>query len=159
MTLEPKQYSIILEQLEKENISEFVEALIISYATDVNRTSQLLSLIPKIAEMQLKIMKNEVVDYSIATNLLMSECINNKKCDFATLLYTCKVYFPKGNSDGASPDGIEFFKRFIYAIKNKKGFDYESNTDWDRVCNIAQCESWMLTVIRQNVNADFNKGR
>jgi hypothetical protein len=159
MTLEPKQYSIISEQLEKENVFEFVETLILSYASDVNRTSKLLSLIPKIAENQLKIVKIEVIDYSIATNLLISECTNNKKCDFATMLFTCKVYFPNGNCKGASADGMEFFKRFIDAIKNKKEFDYESVVDWDWICNVVDCESWMLTVIRQNIDSDFNKRR
>jgi len=153
MTLTPKQFSIISEQLNEENASEFVETLIIQYATDVARTSKLLSLIPKITENQLKIAKNEVIEYSYATNLLLGACDTVKKqdIDFPTLLHVSKVYFPQGNCNNASPAGKKFFRRFTDAIKNKNGFDYESKEDWDWICKVANCEEWMLSVIRQNI--------
>jgi hypothetical protein len=152
MTLDSNQILIISEQLEKENISEFIETLILQYASDVNRTSRLLSLIPKIAENQLKITKNEVIEHSFATNLLIGATDKNKKIDFPTLLYVAKVCFPSGNCNGASQVGERFFNKFIDAIRAKKEFDYQSKKDWDFICNIAQCESWMHSVIKQNIN-------
>lgn len=151
MPLTTDQISIILEQLKKENASEFVETLLLQYANDVKRTSHLLSLIPKISENQLKIVNNEVIEHSLATNLLLSSANKNKTIDFATLLYTSKVCFPRGNCEGASQSGKEFFNKFIEAIKNKKGFDYESKKDWNWICDIADCEEWMLYIIRQNI--------
>jgi hypothetical protein len=151
MPLEPIQLQIIEEQLQKENVSEFITELLIGYSTDVNRTSQLLSLIPKIADMQLKIVKNEVVEHSLATNLLIGATDKKQNMDFATLMYVSKACFPYGNCNGASPAGERFFQKFVDAIKNKKEFNYESKDDWHWICDIAQCESWMKSVIMQNV--------
>lgn len=152
MTLDYTQVSIIKEQLKKENAPEFVESLLLEYANTVKRTSELLSLIPKIADNQLKIKTNEVIEHSYATNLLIGATDKNNKMDFPTLMYTCKACFPSGNCNNASPVGKKFFEKFIDAIKNKKGFDYESEKDWRWICDIAQCEEWMLEVFRQNID-------
>jgi hypothetical protein len=157
MPLSITQNSIISDQLQKENISEFVETLLLQYANDVTRTSNLLSLIPKIVDKQLRITKNEVIDYSFATNLLIGECTKKGKVDFQTMLHTSKVCFPEGNCEGACPAGKEFFQKFVDAIKNKKGFDYESEDDWYFICKIVECEEWMLSVIRQNVDENYRK--
>lgn len=53
--LSMEQSDIIKKQLQKENVHEFVEKLIMSYATDTNRIGELLALIPRIADRQLQI--------------------------------------------------------------------------------------------------------
>jgi len=156
MTLTPKQFSIISEQLNEENASEFVETLLLQYASDVDRTSNLLSLIPKIANKQLKITKNEVIEQSLATSLLIGTVNKKQNIDFATLMYVSKARFPKGNCNGGSPADKMFFEKFIEVIKTKNGFDYESKDDWDWIRNIANCEEWMLSVIRQNIEGIKN---
>lgn len=152
MTLDPKQLSIISEQLQKENVTEFLEIFLIEYANDVKRTSHLLALIPAIAEKQLKIKNEEVIEHALATSLLIGTTDKNKHIDFPTLLYTCKAVFPSGNSDCASPYGKRFFKKFIEAIKTKSEWNYESEEDWKWVREIANCEEWMQSVIKQNLD-------
>lgn len=152
MTLDPKQLSIISEQLQKENITEFIETILIEYANDVKRTSYLLALIPAIAEKQLKIKNEEVIEHALATNLLLGTTDKNKNIDFPTLMYTCKAVFPNGNCSGASVYGARFFQKFIDAIKNKKGWDYESEAGWKWIRDISNCEEWMQSVIKQNLD-------
>ena len=149
------QNMIISDQLEKENASEFVETLILKYANDTENASHLLALIPKIAETQLQIAKTHITEYSTATTLLIGDCTKLKDINFYTMLYTGKVYFPSGNCDGASPYGKEFFYRFIEKLKIKTTFNYESVGDWDFICSVADCEQWMLSVIRQNIDPNF----
>lgn len=160
--LSPEQSKIIKEQLQQENVYEFVENLIMGYTTDTSRTGKLLTLIPKIADRQLQIKKKEVQDYVCAYNLLLGERLRCKsksnkvgKPDFITLLYGCKAHFPNGSGDGGSQIEQKFFSEFIETVKRKVGFDYENKDDWGWICNTADCREWMLAVIKQHVNADF----
>lgn len=163
--LSMEQSNIIKEQLQQENAHEFVEKLIMAYATDTNRISKLLALIPKIADRQLQIKQKQIQEYAWAFDLLLSERIrypipqrkskNKDGADFPTLLYGCKAHFPGGTSDGGCQAEKEFFSEFIEMLKNKAGFDYEDKEDWGWICNTADCREWMLEVIKQHVDADF----
>lgn len=163
MTLTVAQMSIINAQLRSENVNEIVETLILAYANDLNRTSDLLALIPRIASNQLRIKDKRIVEFSVACDCLLGERLtyplNKRKCyqkvDFPTLLYGCIARFPYGNCNGASTSQQAFFQEFIDAINNKTGFDYESVDDWHWICNIAECREWMISVIKQNINEDF----
>lgn len=162
-----EQMNIINEQLNQDNAHEFVEMLIMGYATDVQRISELLSLIPKIADKQLKIKQKRIQEYAWAYDLLLGErCrypIPKRKSkskkeynpNFPTLLYGCKAHFPNGNCDGRSQADKEFFTEFIETVKNKIGFDYEDKEDWGWICNTADCREWMLKVIKQNIDSEF----
>lgn len=157
-----EQSSIIKEQLQQENAHEFVEMLIMHYATDTNRIGELLTLIPRIADRQLQIKQKQIREYVFAYNLLLGERLRCKskngkvsKPEFSTLLYGCKAHFPNGSSDGGSLVEQEFFSEFIEIVKNKSGFDYEDKDDWGWICNTADCREWMLTVIKQHIDADF----
>ena len=68
-----EQSNIIREQLQQENADEFVEELIMCYATDTNRIEELLVLIPKIANRQLQIKQKQILEYVWAFNLLLLE--------------------------------------------------------------------------------------
>lgn len=165
--LSPEQSDIIKEQLQQENAHEFVEALIMGYASDTNRIRELLALIPKLADQQLQIKQKQIQEYAWAFDLLLSERIrypipqrkskSKKKddADFPTLLYGCKAHFPGGNCDGGCQAEKEFFTEFVEMAKNKVGFDYESKDDWEWICNTANCREWMLTVIKRYIDADF----
>jgi len=162
-----EQSTIIKEQLKQENVHEFVEKLIMLYATDTDRIGELLALIPKIAERQLQIKQKQVQEYAWAYDLLLVERdrypIPQRKPkskkeynpDFPTLLYGCKAHFPFGKCDGGSQAEREFFTEFIEMVRNKVGFDYENKEDWEWICNTADCREWMLTVIKQHMDADF----
>lgn len=164
-----EQSDIIKEQLQHNNAREFVEKLIMDYATDTNRIGELLALIPKIAERQLQIKQKQVQDYVWAYDLLLVERVRypipqrkskGKKeydPDFFTLLYGCKAHFPSGNCDGGSQAEKEFFSEFIEMLRDKVVFDYEGEDDWEWVCNTADCREWMLKVIKQHVDADFKE--
>ena len=165
--LSSEQSNIIREQLQQENVHEFVENLIICYATDTNRIGELLTLIPRIADWQLRIKQKQILEYVWAFNLLLSERVrypisqrkskskHKDDADFPTLLYGCKAHFPSGNCNGGSLAEKEFFTEFVEMVKNKAGFDYESQDDWGWICNTADCREWMLEVIRQHVDANF----
>lgn len=165
--LSTEQSNIIKEQLQQENAHEFVEKLIMSYATDTTKIGALLAMIPKIADRQLQIKQKQILEYVWAFNLLLSERVrypipqrklrgkNKDVAYFPTLLYGCKAHFPIGNCDGGSLAEREFFSEFIEMLKNKAEFDYEDTADWEWICNTADCREWMLDVIRQHVDADF----
>ena len=162
-----EQSNIIKKQLQQENAHEFVENLIMGYATDTNRIEELLVLIPKIANRQLQIKQKQILEYVWAFNLLLSERVrypisqrkskskHKDDADFPTLLYGCKAHFPSGNCDGGSLAEREFFSEFIEMLKNKAGFDYKNKDDWGWICNTADCREWMLSVIKQHIDADF----
>lgn len=162
-----EQMEIICEQINAENASEFVEFLITSYASNTERVGGLLSLIPKLAEKQLDISRERIYEYSTACDLLIGEHyrypIPNRKSkskkeynpDFTTLFYVCKAKFPLGNCEKGSIADKAFFNEFIEVVKNKVGFDYESEDDWDWVCKIAEAGEWMSDVIRQNIDPEF----
>ncbi|EHG33205.1 hypothetical protein [Enterocloster clostridioformis] len=167
--LSTEQSNIIKEQLQQENAHEFVEELIMSYASDTTRIGELLALIPRIADRQLQIKQKQISEYIWAFNLLLTERIrypipqrkskskNKDAAYFPTLLYGCKAHFPFGNCDGGSLAEREFFSEFIEMVKNKAGFDYESKDDWEWICNTADCREWMLEVIKRYIDADFVK--
>lgn len=164
-----EQSNIIKDQLLQENAHEFVEKLIMDYATDTNRIGELLALIPKIAERQLQIKQKQIQEYAWAFNLLLSERIrysipqrkskskNRDNADFPTLLYGCKAHFPSGNCDGGSQAEKEFFFEFIEMLRDKVGFDYEGEDDWGWICNTADCREWMTEVIKQHLDANFKE--
>ncbi|MDD4588882.1 MAG: hypothetical protein PHG06_00435 [Parabacteroides sp.] len=165
MTLTIEQLSIINAQLKNENIKEIVETLVLAYANDLNRTSDLLALIPQLAAKQLQIKDKRIVEFSVACDCLLGERLTYpmtlrkgwQKIDFATLLYGCVARFPDGNCNGASASQQAFFQEFIDAIQNRIGFDYESVDDWYWICNIAECREWMISVIKQNIDNDFKE--
>lgn len=162
-----EQINIINEQLQQDNAYEFIKTMITHYAKDVEHISQLLSFIPELADKQIKIRQEKIYEYVWATDLLLGErCrypIHKRKSknkkeynpDFPTLLYVCKAHFPNGNCDGGSIADKEFFAEFIETIKNKNGFDYENKEDWRWIFNIANCSDWMISVINQHIDANF----
>lgn len=162
-----EQMQIINKQLTEDNASEFVNEVIMRYCTNVSRMTELLELIPKIAEKGIKERQERINEYYFATELLIGErCrypIPKRKTkskkeynpDFPTLLYTAKAHFPNGNCDGGSQADREFFAEFIQTIKDKQGFDYESKEDWKWIEGVANCKDWVLSVIVQNIDENF----
>lgn len=168
--LTPAQASIINEQLQKENVKEFIETLLTEYASadvitpyisgDVSNVSHLLSLIPKIADIQLHIEKNRTIENSQAVDLLISEVYSKPRSrDFVTLLYASKTRFPKCNSDGGSPNHKKLFNEFVTKLKNKDGFDYNNYNDWDWLCTVVGYRDWMIMFIKLNIDENFEEPR
>ena len=165
--LDFEQERIISEQLKKENISEFVKTIILRYCNSVDRVTELLELIPEIAEKGIKERQKIIQDYAFGMGLLIGERYRypiterkpkNKKAynpDFPTLLYVAKAHFPSGNTDRCSIAEKTFFNEFVQIIKDKIGFDYENKKDWEWIKSTANCEKWFLSVIRQNIDEKF----
>ncbi len=163
-----EQMQIINKQLKEDNASEFVNAVIMRYCANVSQMTELLELIPKIAEKGIKERQERINEYYFATELLIGErCrypIPKRKSkskkeynpDFPTLLYVAKAYFPNGNCDRGSQADREFFSEFIQMIKDKQGFDYESKEDWKWIEDTANCKEWFLSVIIQNIDENFS---
>lgn len=166
--LDFEQTKIIKEQIAKDNSSEFLQKLIMAYCTNTSRMTELLELIPKIAEKGIKERQERINEYYFATELLIGErCrypVPKRKSkskkeynpDFPTLLYVAKAYFPNGNCDRGSQADREFFAEFIQTIKEKQGFDYEDKKEWNWIENTAKCKDWFLGVIRQNIDNEFS---
>lgn len=163
--LDSEQYRIIAEQIQKENASEFVKALLSMYTNTVERTSELINWIPCLAEKQLSMKQKVINQYSWATDLLIGDRhlhphkykkgeSNNQFC---VLLYTCKAHFKSGNAEGQSKACTEFFNEFIEVLKSKKDFDYTYEKDWDWMYTSAGCADWLESVIRQNIDSEFVK--
>lgn len=160
-----EQYRIIEEQLSKETASEFVQLLIMRYADNVNRTSELLNFIPKLAEKQLEMKQEKIAQYSLATDLILVDRFlhpvkynkNDLYAKFCTLFYTCKAHFPLGNADKSSSAGKLFFNDFVNMLKDKKEFDYFNEDDWDWIYSTAGGADWLESVIKQNIDNEFIK--
>lgn len=160
-----EQYQIIKEQLSKETASEFVREIINSYASTVNKTSELLSYIPQLANKQLQMKQEKINQYSWAMDILIADRYSHPgkytKKDtrerFCTLFYTCKAHFSTGNADRHSIAEKSFFNEFIDMLKEKKEFDYTNENDWDWIYSIAGGADWLESVIKQNIDDDFVK--
>lgn len=163
--LDSEQYRIIGEQIQKENASEFVKALLSAYTNTVERTSELINWIPCLAEKQLSMKQKVINQYSWATDLLIGDRhlhphkykkgeSNNQFC---VLLYTCKAHFKSGNTEGQSKACTEFFNEFVEVLKSKKDFDYTNEKDWDWMYTSAGCADWLESVIKQNIDSEFVK--
>ena len=160
-----EQYQIIKEQLSKETASEFVRAIIISYADTVDKISKLLNYIPQIADKQLQMKQEKINQYSWATDLIIADRYSHpgkytKKDShgrFCTLFYTCRVHFPLGNADKDSIAGKSFFNEFVDMLKDKKEFDYTNEDDWNWIYSTAGGADWLEGVIKQNIDNEFVK--
>lgn len=163
--LDSEQYKIIREQLQKENVSEFIKTLLACYSNTTDAVSELLNYIPILAEKQLRIKQSIINQYSWATDLLIGDRhlhphkykkgeSNNQFC---VLLYTCKAHFKNGNAEGQSKACTEFFNEFIEVLKSKKDFDYTNDEDWDWMYTSAGCADWLESVIKQNIDSEFVK--
>lgn len=163
-----EQVQTIKKLLDEDNSGEIVNAIVLGYCTNTKHMSELLELIPKIAEKGIKERQERINEYYFATELLIGErCrypIPQRKSkskkeynpDFPTLLYVAKAYFPNGNCDGGSQADKEFFAEFIQTIKNKNGFDYENETDWNWIEKTANCKDWFISVVKQNIDSEFS---
>lgn len=166
--LSPEQIEIIDDQIARDNAAEFVHHLIISYCTSTDRMSELLQLIPKIAEKGIQERQNRINEYYLATELLIGERsiypISKRKPkhkksyvpDFSIMLYVSKAYFPNGNCEKGSQADKEFFHEFIEMLKIKNGFDYTDKKDWEWAISIANCKDWLLSIIHQNIDSEFD---
>lgn len=160
-----EQYQIIKEQLSKETASEFVHEMLNFYASTVDRTSDLLNYIPQIANKQLQIKQEKIVQYSLATDCIIVDRYlhpgkytkKDLREKFCTLYYTCKAHFPLGNADKDSIAGKFFFNEFINMLKEKKEFDYMNEDDWKWIYSIAGGADWLESVINQNIDNKFVK--
>ena len=158
-----EQHQIIKEQLSKETASEFVRAILISYADTVDKTGELLSYIPKIADKQLQMKQEKIIQYSWATDLIIADRYshpgkytkNDSHGRFCTLFYTCKAQFPIGNADKDGIAGKSFFNEHVDMLKEKKEFDYTNKDDWDWIYSIAGGADWLESVIKQNIDNEF----
>ncbi len=162
-----EQEKIIYEQLQMENAPEFVRTIILRYSNTTEHMSELLGLIPKIAENRIKEKQKIINDYAFGLDLLIGERymypIQKRKSkskkeynpDFSILLYAAKAHFPNGNTNGCSIADKAFFNELIETIREKIGFDYENKEDWKWIKNTANCEEWFLKVIKQNIDENF----
>lgn len=160
-----EQYQIIKEQLSKETASEFVRTILSSYADTVDKTSELLNYIPKIADKQLRFTQEKIIQYSWATNLIIADRYlhpgkytkNDSNGKFCTLFYTCKAHFPVGNADKNSVAEKSFFNEFVDMLKNKTEFNYTNVDDWNWIYSSAGGADWLESVIKQNIDSGFIK--
>ena len=160
-----EQHQIIKEQLSKETASEFVRQMLVEYADTVDRTSELISYIPKIADKQLQLKQEKIIQYSWATDLMIGDRYSHPgkytKSDahgkFCTLFYTCKAHFPFGNADKDSVAGKAFFNEFVDMLKEKKEFNYTDEDDWNWIYSTAGGADWLESVVKQNIDNEFVK--
>lgn len=163
--LSMEQYKIIDEQLAKENVSEFVKTLLAKYGNTVETIGELLNYIPKLAERQLEIKQKRINQYSFGMDLMIGDRYMHpgkyKKDDahgrFVMLFFACKAHFINGNSEHDSKAGKAFFEEFVEMLKEKKEFDYTSETDWKWIYTTAGGADWLESVIKQNIDSEFVK--
>lgn len=159
------QYKCIEDELSKESASEFVNTLLSKYADSVEKTSELLQYIPKLAEKQLLIKQQRLVQYAWATDTMIVDRYTHppkyskkdERMKFCTLFYTCKAHFPSANADKDSIAGKAFFDEFVSVLKDKTAFDYTSADEWNWVYSTAGGADWLESVIVQHIDNNFVK--
>ena len=160
-----KQYSIIEEQISKDNAKEFIDVLLSKYADSAERISDLMQYIPKLAERQLQIMQKRINQYSWGMDLIIADRNlyprkykkSDKRGRFVMLFFACKAHFIFGNSEHHSIAKKSFFSEFVEMLKEKEEFDYTNPEDWEWVYNAAGGAGWLESVIRQNIDGEFVK--
>lgn len=163
--LDMNQYKLIEEELSKESASEFVKTMLSKYANTVEKTSELLNYIPKLAENQLQIKQQRLIQYSSATDMLIVDrhihppkySKDEARTKFCILFYTCKAHFPLANADRDSIAGREFFNEFVSMLKERTEFDYTSEDDWNWIYSTAGGADWLESVIVQHIDRGFVK--
>lgn len=161
--LDINQYKLIEEELSKETASEFVKTVISKYANTVENISELLNYIPKLAENQLQIGQQRLIQYSSATNMMIGDRYmhppkytkKDARMRFCTLFYTCKAHFPLANADRDSVAGRAFFNELVSMLKERKEFDYTNKDDWDWIYSTAGGADWLESVIVQHIDRGF----
>ena len=165
--LTAEQMNIIYNELSKSTADEFVRCLLDAYSNDLENLSKLLSYIPKLADKSLNIKQREINRYSWSMDLLLTERYHypprNRKTrknsknspEFPLLLYTCLSHINPDYIDRQSVGVKAFFEEFVDALANKRGFDYNKDSDWkwlDGVANGSQLVTW---TIRTYIDKDF----
>lgn len=165
--LTAEQMNIIYNELSKSTADEFVRCLLDKYGDNLENLSKLLSYIPKLADKSLNIKQREINRYNWSTDLLLAERYhyppNKRKVrknssfnpDFPTLLYTCLSHINPDTIDGQSIAVKTFFDEFVDAIKNKRGFDYENEDEWEWLVGIANGGELVTQVIKVYIDKDF----
>lgn len=157
------QYKCIEDELSKESASEFVMTMLSKYADTVEKTSELLAYIPKLAEKQLLIKQQRLVQYAWATDTMIVDRYTHppkyskkdERMKFCTLFCTCKAHFPLANADRDSIAGRAFFNEFVSMLKDRKEFDYQSEDDWKWIYLTAGDADWLESVIVQHIDRGF----
>ena len=166
--LSKEQIRVIVEQLSSDNAKEFVEYLILTYASDVDRIEDLLMLIPRLAAKQLKMKQDDILQKDWAIDLLLSDLYRDENktrykqsesTQFAGMLHVCRAHFPRGTCEGGSVADCAYFNKFISMLKSKKGFDYEQSESWKWVIDVVHCKDWLVSVIEQNIDSEFDIDR
>lgn len=162
-----EQENIIRQELSKSTADEFVRCLLDTYSNKLENLSQLLSYIPKLADKSLNIKQREINRYNWSTDLLLVErydCPPRKRKvrknsdynpDFPTLLYTCIAHINPDTIDGQSIAVKAFFEEFVDALANKRGFDYNKDSDWKWLDEIANGSLLVTWTIRTYIDKDF----
>lgn len=161
--LDTNQYKLIEEELSKESASEFVKTVLSKYANTVENTSELLNYIPKLADNQLQIRQQRLIQYSSAMDMMIVDrhmhppkySKDDERIKFCVLFYTCKAHFPSADIDRCSTADKEFFNEFVSMLNERKEFDYKSEDDWDWIFSIAGGADWLESVIIQHVDRGF----
>lgn len=163
MGLDMNQYKLIEEELSKESASEFVKTMLSKYANTVEKTSELLNYIPKLADNQLQIKQKHLIQYSFATDMMIADrhthppkySKKDERMKFCTLFYTCKAHFPLANADKDSIAGRAFFDEFVCMLKDRTEFDYTSEDEWNWIYSTAGGADWLESVIIQHIDRGF----
>lgn len=165
--LTAEQKNIIHEELLKSTADEFVRYLLDTYSNELENLSQLLAYIPKLADKSLNIKQREINRYNWSTDLLLAERYNypvskrkarknsENNPTFPILLYTCLSHINPDTLNGRSIAVKAFFEEFVDALANKRGFDYNKESDWEWLDGIANGSQLVAWTIRTYINKDF----
>lgn len=162
-----EQENIIRQELSKSTSDEFVRCLLEAYSNELENLSQLLAFILKLADKSLNIKQQEINRYNWSTDLLLAERYNyppsNRKTKknsknnpaFPILLYTCLSHINPDTIDGQSIAVKAFFDEFVDALANKRCFDYNKDSDWMWLDEIANGSLLVTWTIRTYIDKDF----
>ena len=145
-----------------ENKEEMLNYFLRCFCFNTENCNLLLRAIPQIAEQMNNINQVTISEYSLALDLTIGSVAREKykptkdnRQRFAMLAILLKVQYSSGKFDTASLNIKSLFDEMISYIKDKTGFDMNKKEDWEWAFDIAHTGNFLVNVIRNNIDENF----
>ena len=149
---------MILSESKEEMLNYFLRC----FCFNTENCNLLLRAIPQIAEQMNNINQATISEHSLALDLAIGSVAREQykptkdnRQKFAMLAILLKVQYSSGKFDTASLNVKSLFEEMISYIKDKTGFDMNKKKDWEWAFDIAHTGDFLVNVIRNNIDENF----
>lgn len=145
------------------DVDKCIDDLLESYADNTEKLTYLNERMSQLYISRLQSQEEEICKLRNVIDLLINErsAVNTWKRQtnfnkFVRLAVICSVVFPNAEESIETKEQEAIFHDFVELLKNKKGFDYESITDWSKpFIKIHDMRLWLTDVIIGWIDPEF----